>query len=487
MNLPKKAESYRSGIQLLALLSVGFAVIFFDTLEYLYPEMETFLERTYFIIPCILFLCATLTQSLTAQAKRSFLLSAIAVLWFAAVQRHHQLDQMGTDSISLFAVVYLLAFPFAAVANDKTKSTGIKWLGEIYIAGALCLVLCAALLLLDMVPEILNSRIRWEGTRLNALWHPNIAACLFMIGIGCTLYFLVLTERRSEKILLFLLAAIQFFGLSLTHCRTAVILTCVLCGGAVFFLRFGRSRKNFLADAALALAVIVALFFFSQMLFDFHTEQMISQTAQQAVSQLEEVSTPNLDKTHPSVPAEASPSTPVESSPMVSTTNEAGTDAHNVSNSPQGSLIHDIWTLNNRTITWKAAFTAMRDNPAIRIWGTKNVRAEITYRSGLPVAHTHNSWIQAWMEVGTPGLLISLIYTVIALIRCAQILLGRKFAPDKKVIALMVLCIMAAGFLEPYLFIGGLSTVFANFIFFFLTGYLNFWCSEQRAGKTTKV
>lgn len=55
MKLPEKVEVYRSRIQLLTLLSVGFAVIGFDTLEYLYPEMETFLEHTYFVIPSILF------------------------------------------------------------------------------------------------------------------------------------------------------------------------------------------------------------------------------------------------------------------------------------------------------------------------------------------------------------------------------------------------------------------------------------------------
>lgn len=433
-----------------------------------------------------MFLCATLLQPITSQAKRSILLSTIAVLWFAAVQCHHQLDQMGTDSISLFAVVYLLAFPFAAVANDKTKITGIKWLGEIYIAGSLCLVLCAPLLLLDIVPEMLRSRIRWDGTRLNALWHPNIAACLLMVGIGFTVYFLILTERKRKKVLLFLLAAIQFWGLSLTHCRTAVILTCALCGGAVFLVRFWRSRKHFPADAALAFALIAALFFFSQILFDFHTEQMISQTIQQEASQQEGISTQNIDIIDPSVPAEISPSIPAESTPLASATNKADTDAHNISNSPQGSLPEDIWTLNNRTITWKAAFTAMRDNPAIRIWGTKNVRAEITYRSGLPVAHTHNSWIQVCMEVGFPGLLISLIYTGIALLRSAQILFSCKFSPDKKIIALMVLCIMAAGFLEPYLFIGGLSTVFANFTFFFLTGCLNNWCSQPPSVKFVK-
>lgn len=476
MKLPKKVEAYRSGIQLLALLSVGFAVIGFDTLEYLYPEMETFLKSTYFVVPILLFLCSLLAQPLPALAKRSLLLSAIAILWFALVQRHHQLEQMGADPLSLFSVVYLLAFPFAAVAGNQAKRAGIKWLGEIYIAGSLCLVLCAVLLLLDMVPEMLNSRIRWDGTRLNALWHPNIVACLFMIGIGFTAYFLVPAEHKKKKLLLFLLAAIQFWGLSLTHCRTAVILTYAMCGGAVFLVRFWHSRKHFLSNLALALAVMAALFFLSETLFDFHTEQLMSRTLQQQVSQQEEVTPSNPDNIQPAVAAEASPTIAPES-----TANEA---VPNVSDSPQGSLLEDIWTLNNRTITWKAAFTALLDNPAIRIWGTKNVRAEITYRSSLPVAHTHNSWIQVCMELGIPGLLISLIYTGIALFRSAWILFSCKFSPDKKVIALLVLCIMAAGFLEPYLFIGGLSTAFANFAFFFLTGYLDFWCDERPAGKS---
>lgn len=480
MKLPQKMDQYRSRMQLLALLAVGCAIILFDTLNYVYPELETFLEKIYFVLPCVLFLCSALTRPLTIRAKQGMVLGVIAIAWFAAVQGQHQLWEMGTDSLSLFAVSYLMAFPFASVTEEDVRKTGMKWLGKCYMAGTLLLVLCTVLLQLELVPQWLSGRVLWDGTRLTALWHPNAAACLFMIGIGFTLYFLLRAETGGKQLLFALLAVIEFLGMALTNGRTSIFLACMLFGGTIFFLLRRTSRRHYLVDAAVAAVLMMALFSFSRVLFDLHSDRLTSRLERQEAVQEEitaqaEIPAPVFEKSNASAPPETSPSAPAA--------DEARQDPRNPAQSTQKSLKEDIWTLNKRTYTWKAALSALRDNPDIRIWGTKYVSTEISYRNAFSVAHAHNSWIQTMMETGLPGLLIALVYTAIALTRSIRLLVSRQADSCKRLLALLVLCIMLAGFLEPFLFVGGLSTAFANFAFFFLTGYLDHWYLEMQAEK----
>ena len=501
MKLSQKKQKFTNILLLLSLLAAGFGVALFDPLVYLFPNQEHFLTNTYFAFPCLLFFCTLFMQPLSGPAKRALALSFITILWFAAVQRQYLRLDMGTYPISLFAIAYLIAFPFAAVTDKSVRKASMKWLGILYIAASGLLILFTVLLLLDLVPEVLIPRIYWDGARLHASWHPNIGSNIMMTAIGFVLYFLTQENTRQKKILLALLAAVQFCVLSLTHSRAATLLACALMGGTVFFIIWKGGWKRFLAGAAAAVVVIAATYLFSDSLFSFHAsvrnvpvavqppaespqpvpqETIIPEEfttpapAETTLPVPVETTLPAVEETTLPVPEETLQPLPEETLPLVSA-EDAGN--HTVNN-PQGTLLNDIWTLNNRSLIWKAAFTAMRDNPDLRIWGTKNVGTEISYRFGLPIAHAHNSWIQTRMELGIPGLLLALLYTGIALIRCAWILLCRKADPGKKVIALLVLCIMAAGFLEPFLFVGDISTMFANFLFFFLTGFLGHWCRE---------
>ena len=446
-------------MHLLFLLAAGCVLFLFVPVDCMFPGMGYFLAEKYLAVPCLLFFGSALTQQLSSSAKRNLLLSSLAVLWFAAAQLQHHLAQMGTGSFGVFAVGYLLAFPFASAAEQGAAKTGIKWIGKIYVATSLLLLIGGAMLLLDAVPSALANGIFLDSGRLNILWHPNVLACIFMVGIGFALYFLFQAERRWEKAAFALLSVIQFIGMALTSSRTTILLTCALLGGTIFFMIWKGGWKRFLAGVAAALMVIAVLFLASRTLFDMHTQVQINKLMQQAVTQ---------EETEVQVENQNSPNLIVDSSGQVQL---AGA-------SEQHSLLEDLLTLNNRTLIWDAAFQAVRDNPSIRKWGTEYVSMEISYRNIATVGHAHNSWFQTMMSLGIPGLLIALVYTAIALFRCVPLLWHRNVELHKKVAALLVLCIMAAGFLEPYLFICDITTLFVNFMFFFLTGYLDCWCRE---------
>lgn len=278
-----------------------------------------------------------------------------------------------------------------------------------------------------------------------------------MLGIGFSLYFLAQVNKKWAKGIFAVLTALQFCVLSLTNSRTTILLACALLGGTLFFVIWNGTWKRFLAGAAAAVLVIAVLFSFSGALFKFHSEAQLNRLLEQ-----EEAYDDNqfvyVDE---------------ESGEYVLAGSE-GTG--------QGNLSQDMGTLNGRTYIWEAAFTALQDNPDLKTWGTEFVAAEISYRNYFPVVNAHNSWIQTLMLLGVPGCVLALVYTLIAVWNLWTLMWRKSEDLSKKIVAMIVICLLAAGVLEAYLFTGDL--LFTHFIFFLCIGYLIQWNVEAR--KDTK-
>ena len=137
-------------------------------------------------------------------------------------------------------------------------------------------------------------------------------------------------------------------------------------------------------------------------------------------------------------------------------------------------------TLNGRTLIWGSALKAIRDNKALALWGTEYTGTAISVYNPFEVVHAHNSWMEALMRMGLPGLLMSLVFTAISVWSAAKLLLSQQTVLWKKVAAMMTMCVLVAGFLEPYLFITNVYYHVTDFAFFFLTGYLDLWSSHQK-------
>ena len=425
----------------LFLITAGILDFLLITMGSAFSFLGYYLTEFYLIIPTMLFLGYMLRERLSAFSKRRLLLSVATICWFILVQIQHKLTGMGSHPISTVFLVYLLAFPFASMTEDK-ESIGITYIGKFFVAATLILVGYTVLLILEMLPAFLKDLVFWDGSRLNCHWHPNIVACYFMIGIGFCAAFWTRVQKRSAKILLVMAIVVQFAAMALTNCRTTILLTGALFGGILFFHVYKGGWKRILAGILVALIILVVSFKVSGSFFRWNNDRLIAQIT--ASQEADGIPAPDSD---------------------ILTGDNA-----------QGSLGNDLRTLNNRTYIWEAALKALRDNKTLLFWGTEYSGTVISVYNIAPVVHAHNSWIEVLMRMGIIGLLFSLVFTALSVFSAIKLLFHKNTELWKKIIAMTTMCIMVSGALEPYLFITNVYYHIPDFIFFLCTGYLDYWC-----------
>ena len=452
--LQKEGTSSKN-VPMLLLLAAGVIEFLFITLENQFSGIGYYLAETYVIVPCLLLLGYMLREELGSFARRRLLLAGAAVGWFVIVQCIHKLSGMENHPMATVFFVYLMAFPFASLADDW-KNAGLWCIGGMFIAAALVLVGYSAMLLLDLVPGGMEAYLYWDGARLHALWHPNVAAGYFMIGIGFSLALCFLTRKKLVKVLLGGGIALQLMAMALTNCRTTLLLTGAMLGATAFFrICKGGGWKRMVLGLLAAAVILVGCFKLSGMLFQWNNDRLLERmTAVQA---------------EPSSDLEVSEKEVVliEDTGIILGDNE------------QGSLVNDMRTLNGRTLIWKAALKAIRNDKKLALWGTEYSGTYITVYSPIPVVHAHNSWMETLMRMGLPGLMMSLVFTALSVWSAAKLVLSPETLLWKKIIAMLAMCVMASGFLEPYLFITNVYYHITDFIFFFLTGYLDYWSNRK--------
>lgn len=436
------------------LAAAGLLEFLFITMVCIPSYLGYYLAETYLIVPCLLFLGHVLQTKKSDFARRRLVLAGAAVVWFVISQIIHKLYGMENQPISTVLGVYLLAFPFAALTDDR-ENTGLWQTGKFFLAAALVLVAYSGILLLDLVPDGWKEFLYWDGTRLNVFWHPNITACYLMIGMGFGMVFLLRAKKTLTKVLLAAAVAVQFLTMALTNCRTTLLMTGALLGGIAFFLISRGGWKRFVLGLLAAALILVGSFKLSGEIYRWNEDRIIS-----AVSAIHAGDAGEPDGELYSV---------TEDGEIVITTEN-----------PQGSLVNDMASLNGRTYIWKSALQAIRDNKALALWGTEYSGTVISVYNSFPVEHSHNSWMEVLLRAGIPGLLIALIFTLLSAVRAAELLLSSRTELWKKIIAMLTMCVMVSGFLEPYLFGGKAYYHVIDFIFLFCTGYLDFWCKEQK-------
>lgn len=453
MKLWKKDGDSRKNLMMLCLAAAGVMEFLFITLENLFGGLGYYLTETYLIVPALLFLGCALGGQLTKFARQRLLLAGAAISWFVLVQIIHKLSGMDTHPIATVFFVYLMGFPFASVCNDR-ENAGIKWIGGMFLAASLVLVGYTVALMTDLVPERLQQFIFWDGARLHVFWHPNISACFFMIGMGFAAAFLAQSKKTAEKVLLAAVIILEFAAMALTNCRTTLLMTGALVGGIVFFLISKGGWQRFLLGLLAALALLVGTFKVSGGIYQWNHDRLVEQYIQSQ----EQAEMPEAEA---DAEADAEPVEEVL-----------------VGENGQGTLSNDMRTLNNRTEIWEAAFRAVRDSKSLALFGTEYSGTVISAYNRFEVFHGHNSWIEAMMRMGIPGLLMSLVFTVMAVF-CAAKLLFSPVELWKKIISMLTMCVLFTGFLEPYLFITNVYYHVTDFAFFFLLGYLDYWANAE--------
>lgn len=431
----------------------------------------------YALIPCMLFLGAAFTRKVPLSHQRNLWLGLVMVVWFMVIQAHNAADWVDVPAVGFFLTPYLMCYPFAQLTQDGEEQKGLKMIAKVYLAAALVMVLYAILMLLDWMPAFTSSEAYWDGARLRAMWHPNICASVLMIGIAFSLGFGFQARKRSHKILLFVIAAVLFVTCALTNSRTSILMTCVLIGGILFCRIWDGGWKRFLVGAAAALVVLVGLFVAATNIYEFHSEMLVARyAAQVAAIQESEAAAEVEGSSEAADPAQTEAAVSVEDLPV--RVNEETGEVTLKGINGQGSLANDFWTFNGRTAIWKAAYYAIMTERSVRLWGTPDTGALITPYNSFMVGHSHNSWVEVLLALGVPGLLMALVFTAIAGWNSLAILFGQQDM-WKKCVAVLVICLMAAALMEPYLFYGHRFYPFFDFLFFLCIGYMTQWRKKK--------
>lgn len=427
-----------------------------------------FMEN-YMIVPTMLFLGMAFGKKLSPIARRQLWLALGMVFWFFITQTLHYIMGLQVRSVGLFTSVYLLAFLFAALSDDAQKQWGLRLAAAACIGAALILVLFTCLLALELLPGFLLPHVYWDGARLQAMWHPNICAVIFMMAIAFCLFLFAQAKHRLEKGVTLVLAAVFFFTMALTNSRTAIIMTCCIIGGFLFFCIYNGSWKRFAAGAVAAIVSIMVLFTTAQTVFQTHNDLLITKYMQQAEEIAAQENLPDAN-TSPQDTAlkETIPLIIDQQTGEVTLKTDAG----------QKSLAINLPTLNGRTTIWQRVLQRLKEDSRLLILGTDNTEALVSEVMGYSLAHAHNAWMETLLYLGLPGLLFALLFTGIAAWHIWVTFWAKTSTLSQKIIAMLVLCLMGAGILEPYLFFTNIFYHYTDFIYFLCLGYLVCWRSK---------
>ena len=462
-----------SKLQFYCLIAAGALQLLFMILGSLFNYVAYYYVENYLIVPCAGFFAISLLSKVPSYARKSMLLCLAMVIWFMVTQTVQRLQGMEPKIIGMFFCTYLLAFPYASITEDGKIQRGLKWITGIYIAVPIILCIDASMLYFGLLPEWFHNEVRWDGARLLALWHPNICACLFMIGIALCLGLFFSCKKPYGKALLIFACAVQFLFLALTNCRTSILMTCALVGGVFFFGVYRVGWLRTVLCAFLSLLLMLGLFVLSSSLYKANETALIEKYTQQIESQaMEQACAASSLSDSVTVPAE-----------MDSQTGEITLETVN----GQGSFMSDLKTLNGRTIIWKSALNALRDNKRILLFGTEYVGTSISYYNPFPVVHGHNSWVEITFRMGLLGLIFALAFTWIGLRSAVTLIFDSQTDMWKKSVSMLTLCIMVAGALEPFLFNADISYHFLDFFFFICLGYLDTWYHQRKEGSSVQL
>ena len=493
---------------------------------FLYISFRNYAEMMYehlMIIPCSLFLCAILERKGYLGCKKYLLLACLMVAWFLLLQLKRSIQKDTLSNVGVFLSTYLFAFPLASLLKDGDEKKALRVFAGAYLAAAAVLAVTGLLLILDCLPAFLSKYVYWTGARLEVFWHPNVAACLFLIGIVFCVTFLSQAKSLWSKLILCILLTLIIGALALTNCRTALILTGGYIGALAFFALIKHGKKWFLPGLLAVIILTVGFYAGAGRLYQLNQDRLIAKYARQYSEQLAPEyanSSVNADLENADIiSAEGNTAGPESDGTMTTDVNTEGNihkeeSAENYAkadaadtetaeipvtvnpetgeivletDSPQGSLATDFGTLNNRTHIWRASLYALSESRSVLLWGTENPGDFVSEYFTASVVHTHNAWMECLVGMGFVGFLIAMIFTLITLWNILIILIKHHQDLWKRNIALLTMCIMVASLLEPYIFYTTIYYHPIDFLFFLCAGYLVHWQESDNLSFADKL
>lgn len=421
----------------------------------------------YFLaIPAMAFLMLTFARGVNGKGLAVLVLSLAMLAWLGLVQGFRAYFETNLIEPGEMICCFALALPLAFGMEDGQRQRGLKTLALAFLAEGLLLAVLGLGLRFGFLPQACLDTVRWDGARLLELSHPNNCAVMLMLGIGICLGLCFRCKKRWCQAVLVVLALAQFGVQIMNHGRTSTVATCLLVGGILFCAIRKTGWKRAPLALAAAVGVMVMMYLSAQGLYALH-ERSLTQSALQAARERTEGT------------AETALETTGAEDPTISFLPGVKEDGTLEVTSTQNDLRQDLVNLNGRTAIWKAAIQGVKDDMKLLLCGTDDPGAVLAEKGVGYALHTHNSFLEVFYTLGLPGLLIALAVTLLAL-RGAVLLLWRNEDLWKSSMAMIALCLLACGLLEPYLFAVKYYHHYLSIFFLTVVGYLHQWTTEGR-------
>ena len=465
----------------------------------------------FMVIPAGLFLLITLRKGINRKGRATLVLGLLMAAWAVAVEVLRFRFNMDFFAPGGIAMYYGLALPMAFAIEDEHRQWGITAFALLFVLAGIRLCIQAAGLILGILPESYSAFVRWDGARLQQMFHPTNCALILMLGIGFSLALCFRTKRNWLRAVLIVLAMLQFGVQCLTNGRNAAGFTSLMVGGFLFCLLRGTGWKRIPVALVAGVALAGMLFITSQRMYAAHEQRMYDAASLQ---QPQTTQTEQADVAEQMQQTEASyePLQQIRVIPMVQidfpeqvqmpevsyeveTNNRSGQSKKNWEQAgvllsqidypavlprenAQGTLREDLVTFNGRSSIWVEAVNGALRHPLILLCGTDSMVEVLGEGGEINAEHTHSSYLDTLYTLGIPGLLLSLAITLLVL-RAGVLVLWRNTDLWKSCVAVLTLCTLGSSILEPYLFAAKNYHHYICVLFLIAAGYLHRWSLDK--------
>ena len=470
----------------------------FDTLNmvfgiYIYQDFQRIMILWLNLIAMV-YLGVTIREPMTRLARNTLLLGMAFCAWPVFMQLRDVIFVINPEHPEgrflegTFLCEYLLLLPFACVADEKEKVTGLKVFGWFMILASGILTVWGLPFGDPLIPESLRNTYRWNGSRMCIIWNANMLAASYMAGIAFCMMFICQIRKLWVRILLAVLAVMGFMAMILTDCRTVLMLTGCLLGGTAFVLISRGGMKRALLGLLAAGVVVICCHQLSGYVYGIHVDRMIAATRQEMIEEVK--SGENAED-----PAENAEQPDTEQNPLGEDAENSRPSADTAGKSPLEILVEDEQEYRNspehflefggRMKIWKNALQVIKDNPRLFLFGMRRVDNCIQHGYGW-AKDPHNAMLNILMRLGLIGLGFAVYFTWLTIKNAYSLIFLKKSFVYQKIISILLVAIVLAEIFEPQLYFVMFPDNFTNMTYLFCLGYTIYWEKNAQPLKEKK-
>lgn len=379
---------------------------------------------------------------------------------------------------------FSLYFAFATVGfilKPEQRMRYLTWLGAVLAAWLSILGLISLytalfrLTLINPITDGILCRMPASGfARLDLFdQYPNYTAMWFFVGMALTPFLFLRCKRKLWRVPVLLSALLCYLGLALTYSRNTrmAFAGCIAMLLVLLLINSRRKLKRWCLAAVCVLLVLVTIPAVYKS-FDLATG-LLGKISSAILA--EETAEPAALSGHVLLSAEARSAEPAPAGLAASDAADFQDDR---------DLLEQAPTLAGRTYIFKSAFITMIREPSRLLRGCGSSDVMSVSDQVLPEKYPtmHNSWLEAMVLTGLPGLAITLLFSVLLIRRMFLVFFSGdpRLSLPVKCLTLPLAGMFSYSMLEPLLFF---ETEFCAQFFYLCAGMLLAWSYEAIPSK----